>query len=48
MLSWSTREIDMTNATSILFRTAAIAVSAGLVFLATNPLLEMAAQIFNS
>jgi hypothetical protein len=35
----------MTNASSILFRAAAIAVSAGLVFMAANPLAEMAAQI---
>lgn len=48
MISWSTREIDMTNAASILFRTAAIAVSAGLVFLAASPLADMAAQIILS
>jgi hypothetical protein len=38
----------MTNATSILFRTAALAISAGLVFLAANPLFEAAAQIVSN
>lgn len=38
----------MTNSTSILFRTAALAISAGVVFLAASPLFEMAAQIISN